>query len=203
MAASERESTRANQPRAQNGANAPAKLKQLDEWCIARSSSEAAVAGEQRSTEFFGKYEISCIVSGKVVTAPPDLRQQDEMGIARNPEVLEIEHCLLGAARRNRSFPRQSPEDLGNLNIQEVRSMQGFVARIDALFDALSGRCLEKPIYRGGRIENNHRAFRASRSCRTMRAVPSSAETGLRLCKRSRNSKSVGRSAISLISARR
>ena len=78
--------------------------------------------------------------------------------------------------------------------------MQGLVTRINTPLDALPRRCLKKPVNRSRRIQNDHRA---SRSSRTRRAVSICAETGLRLCSRSRNSASVGLSAISLISANR
>lgn len=145
---------------------------------MARSGSEPAVTRKQRCAEFFRENDVRCIVNGKSVTASPNLRQQHEMGVARNSEVLQIKHCLLSTGCRNCSFTHQAPEDLGNFEIQEVRSMQGLVLRVDALFDALSGRCLKEPLHCGGRIENDHLA---SRSSRTRRAVSSSTETGLRL----------------------
>ncbi len=78
--------------------------------------------------------------------------------------------------------------------------MQAFVTRINSVLNALPRRGLQKPVNRGRRIQDNQRA---SRSSRTRRAVSICAETGLRLCRRSRNSASVGLSAISLISANR
>src|SRR6185437_3445187 len=177
-----------------------ATLKQLNHSCTTRSSSEPAVTRKQRRAQLFRKYDVGCVVSGKIVTAPPDLRQQHEMGVSRDAEVLQIKHCILSAARRNGSFPRQAPQNLRDFKIKEVRRMQRFVARIDAVFNALARRCLKKPVHCGRGIENDHRI---SRSSRTMRAESTSTETGFRWCRRSRNSASVGRSAISLISASR
>src|SRR6185312_15390746 len=102
--------------------HAPAYLKHLDDCCVARTSSEPAVTGNQRSAEFFRKYHVGCVVSGKIIAAPPNLRQQHEMGVPRNPEVLQIAHRLLSPACWNRSFPRQAPEDLGYFKIQQMRS---------------------------------------------------------------------------------
>jgi len=77
--------------------------------------------------------------------------------------------------------------------------VKGFIPRINSLLDALPRRSLKKPVHRGRRIQDDHRDARSSR---TMRAASIGAEIGLRLCSRSRNSASVGLSAISSRTAR-
>src|SRR5262249_23368101 len=122
------------------------------------------------------------------------------MRIPADAEIQEIPNRPVGAVGGDQSLPYQAPQHLSDLKIQEVRRMQGFVTGINSVLDALSSRCLEKPVNCGRRIQNNHRASRSSRS---RLAVLISAETGLRLWRRSRNSARVGLSAISLISASR
>jgi hypothetical protein len=78
--------------------------------------------------------------------------------------------------------------------------VQSLVVRMDSALNALPRGCLKKPVTCSRRIQDDHRA---SRSSRTSRALSISNETGLRLCRRSRNSARVGLSAISLISANR
>jgi hypothetical protein len=72
--------------------------------------------------------------------------------------------------------------------------MQSFATGLNSVLNLLPGSCLKKPVNRGGCIEDYHRA---SRSSRTNRAVSISSDTGLCLCRRCRNSRSVGLSAIS------
>ena len=130
----------------------------------------------------------------------PNAGQQHEMRIPVDAEVLKVLKRLISALWRNRSLMGKAPQYLCNFKIEEMWRMKGLVARIDSLVNAFSGRCLEKPVHCGGGIENDHLASRSSRSSR---AVSICADTGLRLCRRSRNSASVGLSAISLISRNR
>jgi len=119
------------------------------------------------------------------------------MRIASNTEVQQIADRPVRTMFRDRSLQCETLQYLRDLEIKEVRRVQGFVTRINSLLDALARGCLKEPVNCGRRIEDDHRASRSSRNRRT---VSICAETGLRLCSRSRNSRSVGRSAISLIS---
>lgn len=85
------------------------------------------------------------------------------MWIANDPQDKQIVDSLRGAACRDCSFPFETTKRLGYFEIQEVRSVQRFVAREDALIDVLPGSRQEHPIDYGGRIQNNHRASRSSR----------------------------------------
>jgi hypothetical protein len=78
------------------------------------------------------------------MAALPNLHQQHKVRVARNPEVLQIQHRLLSAACRNGSFPRQAPQDLRDLKIQKVRSMEGFVPGINALFNVAVRQAFEE-----------------------------------------------------------
>jgi hypothetical protein len=99
------------------------------------------------------------------------------MGIPRNAQVQQIADRLITTACRDRSFPYETPQCLGDLEIQEVRGMQGFGVGINSPLNALSRRCLKKPVDCGGGVEDDQGA---SRSSRTMRPVSSCTETGLR-----------------------
>src|SRR5215472_16066814 len=122
------------------------------------------------------------------------------MRIPCQPQVDEVVDRLISTRPGDDSLLGETPQDLCDLKIQQMRGMQSLAMPIDSPLNTLTGSCLEKPINRSGRTQDNHRA---SRSSRTSRAVSICAGTGLRLCKRSRNSASVGLSAISLISASR
>src|ERR1700746_825577 len=104
-------------------------------------------------------------------------------------KVHEVADRLISARSGDDSLLCETSQHLCDLKIQEMRRMQSLAMCKDSLLNAPTGRCLKKPINCSGRIQDNHRA---SRSSRTSRAVSICAETGLRLCKRSRNSASVG-----------
>ena len=85
--------------------------------------------------------------------------------------------------------------------------MQRLVRRENSLLNPLSGGCLQQPVDGGGGVEDNHRLqvfdigiviviasafFLHVLSC-TRRAVSNWAVTGLRVCRRARNSARVGR----------
>jgi hypothetical protein len=72
----------------------------------------------------FGKHDIGCIICRKIVTESPNPGQQYEMGIASDPEVQQIADRFISTVCRYRSFPHQTPQYLGDLEIEEVRSMQ-------------------------------------------------------------------------------
>jgi len=77
--------------------------------------------------------------------------------------------------------------------------MQSLATRIDSPLIALSGRRLKKPINAAAHSGQSSRfAFFSYQQ-----TVSICAETGFRRCRRSRNSASVGPSAIFLISASR
>ena len=109
-------------------------LEQLDDRRMAGSSGEPCVACNQWNPELFGKADVGRVIGGKIVAELPNPGQQHEIGISRNPEVKQVPHGLIGAICRNRSFPHQTPQYLGDLKIQKMRSMQRFPGRIR--FDA-------------------------------------------------------------------
>jgi hypothetical protein len=58
------------------------------------------------------------------VTELPNAGQQHEVRIASDPEVQQIADRFISTVCRYRSFPHQTPQYLGDLEIEEVRSMQ-------------------------------------------------------------------------------
>jgi hypothetical protein len=122
------------------------------------------------------------------------------MRIPSDAEIQQITERLVSAVYGNHTLMYETTQHLGDLKVQKVKRMEGFVTGIYSVLNALSRGRLKKPVNRGRRIQDDHRA---SRSSRANRAVSIFAETGLRLCRRSRNSASVGLSAISLISVNR
>jgi hypothetical protein len=61
------------------------------------SSGQGAVAREQRSIEGFGESEVGGVIRGEIVTHLPDAREQNEMGIASERKIEEIDESFGGA----------------------------------------------------------------------------------------------------------
>jgi hypothetical protein len=75
------------------------------------------------------------------------------MGVARYPHIRQILDCFLRAPGWDHSFSNQPPQYLAHLQIQEVRSMQGIVARVNSFFNLPAHRCLKQPVNCGGGVE--------------------------------------------------
>jgi hypothetical protein len=75
---------------------------------VARCRSEAAVTCDQCSAELFGQDNIGTVIGRKVVTALPYLRQQNKVGIPRDPEIQQIalSRSSLGKQLRRPKTPR-------------------------------------------------------------------------------------------------
>src|ERR1019366_9000944 len=54
------------------------------------------------------------------------------------------------------AFPHQTPQYLADLKIEQVRSMEGFVMRVNPLLNPLSRSCLKQPVNCGGRVQDDH-----------------------------------------------
>ncbi len=117
---------------------------------------EPAVTCNQSSPEFFCKHDVGRIIGGQIVTQLPNPGQQNEVGIASDSQVEQVLDSLIRAMCGGRAFPHQTPQYLADLKIEQVRSMEGFVMRVNPILNALSRSGLKQPVYRGGRVEDNH-----------------------------------------------
>ena len=138
----------------------------------ARTEAEARRASRVMSVaaEFFGESNVGCVVRRKIIPKPPNVRQENEVRIARYAQIEHVLDRLIGTRSRNRPFPHQSPQDLRHLKVEKVRSMKRFAVRVNSGVYLLPHGGLKKPVNRRGRIQDDHRA---SRSSRTRRAVSS------------------------------
>jgi hypothetical protein len=137
-------------------------LKQLDGHGVAGCRREPAVARKQSSAKFFGKRDVGRIVGRQIMTELPNPGQQNEVGIPSHSQVEQILDRLIGARRCNRAFPHQTPQDLADLQIEEVRGMQGFVLRVKSVLNPLPRRGLKQPVNGGRGVEDDHRGLRSS-----------------------------------------
>ena len=90
---------------------------------MARGRSEPAVTGEQCGAELLGEDNVGRVIGGEIVTTPPNLGQQQKMRVSRHTQGQEIVYSLIRTLCGDRSFPHQTPKYLGDLEIEEVRSM--------------------------------------------------------------------------------
>ena len=123
--------------------------KQLDAHPTGGGRSEAGVTSHQGGAQFCGECNVSGIVGRQIMPQPPDMWQEEKVGIARQAEVEQILERLIGALGGNRGFPHQSPQDLRHLNVEKVRSVKGFAARVNPDLHSLARGGLKKPVDHG------------------------------------------------------
>lgn len=59
------------------------------------------------------------------------------VGIARHSQIEQIHDGLPRTLRRNRALLHQSPQDLHDLKIEELRTMERFVRGVNSVLDPL------------------------------------------------------------------
>jgi len=69
-----------------------------------------------------------------------------------NAEIQQVANRLVGTLYGDDALPYQTPQHLGDFKIEEVRRVQTFITQINAVLNALPGRCLKKPVKRCGSI---------------------------------------------------
>src|SRR5690349_5362689 len=74
--------------------------KKLDVRSVTRGGREPAVTREERSAEFLGKHDVSSIIGRKIMAELPDAREQNDMGIPRDPQVQEVTDRLIAPPLR-------------------------------------------------------------------------------------------------------
>jgi hypothetical protein len=86
------------------------------------------------------------------------------MGVARQAEIQQIGESFVGAGSWNRFVAHETPKNLRDFDVQQMWGMQGFAVQIDSVLNALPCWCLEEPVNRGRRVEDDHRESRSSRT---------------------------------------
>jgi hypothetical protein len=112
--------------------------------------------------------------------------------VAVQVEVPEVLEGLAGPRLVELSARDPPPQDLGHLEIDQVRSVQRFVGRGDALGDAGPLVRGEKKLQDRRGIEDDHRRLR---SARTASAGAGRGRAGARFARRRSSSPRVGRSS--------
>ena len=115
-----------------------------------RVEAEARRASRVMSVapSFFGERNVRRIICRQVMPEPPNVWQENEVGIAGYAKIEQILERLIGALCRNFNFPHEPPENLRHLKIQKVRSMKRFAARVNSALNLSSDGGLKKPVNR-------------------------------------------------------
>jgi hypothetical protein len=119
---------------------------------VTRGGCDAAIAGEQRSVEDLSERNVNRIVRGECRTELPDARKEEIMRIAMERKVAKILKRFLPSLLSQRPVADIAAQDLGNFDVEEVRSVQRLGRGRDTLVDPKPGRRLKKPLDSGGGI---------------------------------------------------
>jgi len=131
---------------------------------MAGSRTEPSVPRDQSCPELFREHDIGRIVRRKIVTLLPYPGEQYEVSIPGNAKVQQVTDGLIGAARRDHALLNEAAEHLGDFKIQQMRRMQSLITGADSSTDSLARRRLKKPVDCSGCVQNDHRAWRSSRT---------------------------------------
>lgn len=123
---------------------------------------QSAVTRNQSRAEFFGKRDVGRIIRRQIVAELPNARQQNVVGIAGHTQVEQVLDGPFSKVRWDCSIPDQASQYLGDFEIQQVRSVQGFVTREYSLLDPLPRGCLKQPV-NGGRCVEDDQSITANR----------------------------------------
>jgi len=174
--------------------------RHLDARPNPRRRSKPSVPRKERRAEDLGQGDVSGIVGGEVLPQLPNPQGERVMRPTAQAECGEIVERFARPFGRNLPGGRVAPQDLKDLEVEKMRRMQSLAVLKQTLFDGSRGWRAKQDFEDGGSVDDDHLELRSSRN---MRAGFRAGETGLRPARRARSSLTVGRSALSAISARR
>lgn len=164
---------------------------------MARRRGKSLVAREQRRLERLRQSDVHRVVSGEIATQRPHPRQKEVLRIAPQWKVGEIDERRTTALGIELARSRIAPNDLCDLDVDQMRRVQRFPGIKQAPFDRFGGGCPQEHFDQRRSVDNDHER---SRSARMARAGAIVGVIGGRSCNRARNSSMVGRSAMRRIS---
>jgi hypothetical protein len=152
---------------------------------------ERVVSCDERGVERLSKREVSGVISRQSVAHLPNAGEQDEMRIAGEWKIDEIGDSFSAAFRGDDGRAHVAAQDLGNFQVDEVRSMQRLVGGKDEAAYTRSRGGLEENLKNRGSVDDDQRCFL---SARTAAAGAGCGRTGWRVASRLWISSRVGRS---------
>jgi hypothetical protein len=137
-------------------------LNYLDPYLAGRSC-QRAVSRDQRGIQSFGESQISSIISREIVPHLPDAGEQNEMWIAGERKIEEVGESLGAPFRRDAGGAHVAAQNLGDFQVNEMRSMQRLVrGEDDAAHTPSCGR-VEENLKNRGSVNNDQRPFLSAR----------------------------------------
>ena len=100
------------------------------------STRQFCVAGQKRGRESFGKRHIGAVIGRERITKLPDSRDENFVFMPFDEQIGHIVECLFGSRRGDLLSLYQAPQDLRNLDIEQMRSVQSF-RRLKGALDQL------------------------------------------------------------------
>jgi hypothetical protein len=113
---------------------------------VAGRFPEPGIARQKRRRESFGQSNVSGVVCGQTLPEIPDPSEKEVVGIARQREIAEILESIAGPHLRDLPFPTIAPQDLRDLQIDQMGRVQRLATRKDAPEDRLRRRCTEESL---------------------------------------------------------
>jgi len=172
----------------------------LDPSGVPPRGGESLVARDQRSLQHLREGKVRGVIGGNRPTQLPDPLHEDIVRVPCERESHEVFDRLRSSPRFD--LPGSSPaaQDLGHLEIDEVRGVKGLAGREPTGGQIGADGGIEQHFEDRGGVDDDQRP---SRSARTARAAGSRSSVRALAASRRRNSATAGRSATRVISASR
>ena len=103
---------------------AASRSDQLDMGAMSRRRSQAPIAGYERGAEAFRKGDVGGVIGGQVVAKFPDARKKLLVGKLMQCEIDQVREDLAAALRAKGAKRPETSNDIGDLDIEQVRRME-------------------------------------------------------------------------------
>ena len=119
------------------------------------------IAGQQRRAESLRQRKIGGVVRGQVVPKLPDPFQQRLVPVSLDGHGREVRERVAPLALVEVSARGATPEGVGNLDVQHVRSVQRVVALEEPFFEGGTRVGAEKHLDHDRRVDDDQRLSRS------------------------------------------
>ena len=139
-------------------------LRELDPGAMSADGSQPRVTRQQRRVEPLGERQIRGVAGRQVVPKLPDPFQQRLMGMSLDGHRGKVRERVPAVAFVDVSVGGAASQGVGDLDIQQVRSVQRVIAFDEALFQLGARIGAEQYLDHDGRVDDDHRLSRPSRT---------------------------------------
>ena len=117
---------------------------EFDAGTVSGSPGEGGVPCNEWRIERFGKSDVSRIVGCQVAPERPDSKEENVVRVTIQGQISEVAECLLAPLGVHFAGEGVAPQDLSNLEIEQMRGVQCFVATEQPLGYPPRYRCVEQ-----------------------------------------------------------